>query len=152
MLGGLVAVAVASFSIGIGVVAYRGHALDIESQQFVDSAVPAISGKWSSAQLLARAAPELRASVKPDQLKALFDTVSTRLGPMQAYQGASGDALMSYSSDGSSLVQAAYVAHAHFQVGDATFRISLVKRDGRWMIRAFHIDMAPATQTQWRSA
>lgn len=74
---------------------YKGNALDAESKAFVDSAVPAIAATWDKEQLLDRATPELRANVKPEDLRALLDAVS-QLGPLIEYQGATGEANMSY--------------------------------------------------------
>jgi hypothetical protein len=65
----------------IGMAAYKGHALYVESKAFVDGAVPAIAAQWSKDQLLDRATPELRQSTTDDQMTAFFDTLS-RLGPL----------------------------------------------------------------------
>jgi hypothetical protein len=139
ILGALTLVALATVVIAIGVIAYRGTALDAESKAFVDSAVPAITASWSQEQLVKRATPELRQSVKPDQLATFFGTLS-RLGPLVQYEGATGEATMSYFSASGGTVSASYVANARFENGNATFRIALLKRDGQWMIHNFHVD------------
>jgi len=144
MVGGLILVIFLSAAAGVGIVSYRGYALDAESRTFVDSAVTAISSKWSTAQLLDRADPELRARVKPERLRALFDNLANQLGPMTLYQGASGDALLSYDGAAGGVARAAYIARAKFKVGVATFTLLLVKRDGRWMIRGFRVQAVPS--------
>jgi hypothetical protein len=115
--------------IGVGVLIYQGNALDAESKAFVDSAVPAIVASRSEEQLLDRATPELR---------SLFDAIS-QLGPLVEYQGAIGEANMSYVAGFGSSVSASYVAKARCKDGTATIRIALVKRAGRWMINGFHV-------------
>ena len=134
---------VLAFLILVGVVAYRGHALDVESHAFVDSAVPAITAGWNTDQLLALAAPELRETVKPEQVRASFDAFSHQLGPMLEYEGATGDALMSYTPRSGGLVKASYLARAKFGVGTAAIWITLIKRDGQWMISGFRVDATP---------
>lgn len=127
--------------VGIGVAAYQGHAFDVESKAFVDSAVPAISANWSQEQLLELATPELRESVKPNELTTLFAKLS-RLGPLVKYEGSTGNTLMSYTTASGGTVSATYVARAKFRNGNAAFRIVLLKRDGHWMIQNFHVDPA----------
>ena len=125
--------------VALGVVAYKGHALDVESKAFVDDAVPAIVTSWSKEQLLDRATTELRANAKPDQLAIFFDRLS-RLGALVHYDGATGAATMSYFTFSGSTVSATYVANAEFQNGQASFKITLLKRDGQWLIHNFHVD------------
>jgi hypothetical protein len=150
ILGALTLVGLVAAAIGVGVAIYKGRALDAESKAFVDGAVPAIAATWSKQQLLDRATPELRASAKPEALNALFDGLS-RLGPLVEYEGAKGGTTMSYMAGSGSTVSASYVAKARFQNGIATFRIVLMKRDGRWMIHNFHADSAPGSQPEQRT-
>lgn len=142
VLGALTLIVIVAAGVGLAVVSYKGNALDKESKAFVDSAVPAITAAWSKQQLLDRATPELRESAKPAQLDALFETLS-RLGPLVDYDGATGEATMSYMTGSGGVVSASYVAKARFRNGNATIRIVLVKRDGRWMIHNFHVDPVP---------
>jgi len=58
---------------------------------------------------------------------------------------------MSYMAGSGGTVSASYDAKARFQNGSATFRILLMKRDGRWMIHNFHVDPAPATPAGQRT-
>jgi hypothetical protein len=80
--------------------------------------------------LVDRSTAELRASIKPDELHALFDRLS-QFGPLVEYQGATGQATMSYLSGSGETVSASYYAKARFQNRSATFQIVLMKRDGR---------------------
>ena len=139
VLGILTVVALGASGIGLGVIAYEGHALDAESKAFVDNEVPAIATTWSKEELLDRATPELRSNIAPDQLTSIFNTLS-KLGPLIKYEGATGQSTMSYFTGSDSRASASYVANAKFQNGTATFRIALVKRGGQWMIYNFHVD------------
>lgn len=150
IVGVLTLIIIVVASIGLGVFFYKGQALDAESKAFVDRAVPAITATWSEQQLLDRATPELRTSVKPEELKALFDRLS-QLGPLVEYEGATGEATMSYIAGSGGTVSASYVAKARFQNGTATFRIVLMKRDGRWLIHNLHVDSAPDNQAGQRT-
>jgi hypothetical protein len=150
ILGALTLVIIVAACIGLGVFFYKGRALDADSKAFVDHAVPAITATWNEQQLLDRATPELRTSVKPEELKALFDHLS-QLGPLVEYEGATGEATMSYMVGSSSTVSASYVAKARFQNGTATFRIVLMKRDGRWQIHNFHVDSTSGSQAGQRT-
>jgi hypothetical protein len=132
-------------SIGLGVALIKGKTLDAESKAFVDSAIPAISATWSKQELLDRATPELRDIAKPEQLNAVFDRLS-QLGPLVKYEGATGQATMSYMLGSGSTVAASYVAKAQFQNGGAVFRVVLRKREDRWMIYNFHVDPVPGNR------
>ncbi|GEP61659.1 hypothetical protein [Reyranella soli] len=145
VIGIVAVVVVAVIAVGIGVVAYKGNALDTESRAFVDNAVSAIAGTWTKQQLLERATPELREKTKPQELTALFDTLS-RLGPLVEYEGATGQATMSYMTGSGGGISASYVAKARFRNGGASFRIGLVKRDDQWMINSFYVDLVPPEQ------
>jgi hypothetical protein len=141
IFGGIALVGVLAIAGLIGWAAYRGSALDGESKAFVDAAVPAIARNWSKQELLDRAAPELTAKTTPEQLAMIFDTLA-KLGTMVEYEGAKGDATMSYGTDAGSGISANYEAKARFQNGGVVFRVGLVKREGRWMILNFHVDPA----------
>lgn len=146
VFGAIALVGVLAIGGMIGWAAYRGSALDSESKAFVDAAVPAIAKNWNKQKLLDRAAPELKAKATPEQLTLIFDTLA-KLGPTVEYEGAKGDAVMSYGTDAGSGISATYEAKARFQNGGVILRIGLVKRDGRWMILNFHADPAPAQGT-----
>lgn len=91
--------------IGTGFAAYKGTRLDAESRAFVDSAVPAITAHWDKEQLRERASPQLRRNLKPVRLTALFEMFS-QLGPLVAYEGARGQAMMSYKTGAGGTISA----------------------------------------------
>jgi hypothetical protein len=135
ILGAFAVAVIVICGVGIGVLVVKGNALDAESKAFVDRAVPAIAASWQKDQLLQRATMELRKNVTSDQLTALFETLS-RLGPLVTYEGAKGEATISYFSGSGGVVFARYVANARFQNG----RIVLLRRDGQWLIQNFRVD------------
>jgi hypothetical protein len=145
-IGALTLTPILITGVSAGVLVYKGRALDAESKAFVDNVVPAIVSDWDKEQLLNRGTPELRKSVKADELSALFDQLS-RLGPLVKYEGATGEATVSYFVGSGGTVSASYVAKALFQNGDATFRVVLRKRDGHWMIHNFHVDATSAMKS-----
>jgi hypothetical protein len=147
VLGGVTLVTFGVIVLGAVLLVHNGNALDAESRDFVDSAVPAIAGNWSREELLGRATPELRAVAKPNDLTNLFNSFN-RLGTFAAYDGATGQATMSYFGNAGGVVSATYVAKARFQYGTAVFRIALLKRDGHWMINNFYVDAAPTNQSK----
>jgi hypothetical protein len=132
--------------IGVGVLIWNGRGLDVESKAYVDAAVPAITSHWSKEALLDRATPELRAAATPDQIAAVFNNFS-RLGPLVQYEGAAGQANMMYLLGKGEQVSASYEAKAKYENGEATLRLVLLKRDGKWQIQNFHVDGHPGART-----
>ncbi|MGH8504701.1 MAG: hypothetical protein ACRETM_01905 [Stenotrophobium sp.] len=126
----------------VGIVFYKGNALDADSRAYVDRAVPAITASWDKDALLARITPELRQSLKSGQVTALFAQFS-RLGPLVKYEGAKGQANMACRIGSGGTVSAAYVAKADYQNGAAAIRVLLVKHGGDWFIQGFHVDPEP---------
>jgi hypothetical protein len=142
ILGTLTLVFIVVAVIGVGILFYKGNALDAESKAFVDRAVPAIVANWDRKQLLELASPELQQKVRPEELNALFTSLS-RLGHLVEYVGATGDARMSYNLGSGGTLTASYLARARFENGAAMIRLNLIKRDGDWMINYFYVDSAP---------
>lgn len=141
IVGGIALTILILIAGGIGYVAYRGNGLDAQSKAYVDAAIPAIAAHWDREQLIARAAPELLKATNPVQLQAVFDTFA-KAGPLVHYDGAKGQATMSYFSGTGSSVTAIYVATAHCRDAVATIHLTLVKRGGKWMIVGFHVDLS----------
>lgn len=140
-LGVVAAIAIVAMVIGGVLVAKKGLALDADAKAYVDSAVVAICGTWDQQQLIDRASPELMAAVKPGELQALFERLSSA-GPLSKYEGANGQATMMVYN-GNSKITAKYVAKALFAHGEGTINISLIQSDGKWRILGFHVDIAP---------
>jgi len=122
----------------IAFVVVKGAALDKESKQFVDAAVPAIAAEWNIAEIQNRASPEFKASVKAANLEKLVRMVR-ELGKFKAYNGAKGYAYPYVSSEHGKLLVATYVATADFENGPAEIKISLVKHGDRWQLFGLHV-------------
>jgi hypothetical protein len=135
--GGLILPAILFVTVSIACIVYIGTVLDAQSKAFVDDTVPALATSWQKEQLLSRTAPEFRSEARQGELTLLFQSLS-RFGKLFEYQGAIGNAYLSYAS---ATISAAYTAKAKFQNGDALFEIWLLKRNGRWMIYDFHVDV-----------
>ena len=135
--GGLVLPVVLFVTVAGGGMAYFGMKLDAESQAFVDNNIPKIASSLEKEQLLSRATPELGGAARQSELTLLFQSLS-HFGKLFEYEGAIGKAYMSYAS---ATISAAYTAKVKFQNGEALFEIWLLKRQGRWMIYDFHIDV-----------
>ena len=123
---------------GIGWAIYSGTTLDTESKAFVDATVSAIAAKWDPATVVERSSPELKEKIEPEKLLSLFGDLA-RTGPMTKYDGAKGQATMSYFTGTGSRILASYVANAECQNGVATFRFQLRKVGQNWLIDSFYI-------------
>jgi hypothetical protein len=141
-LGALTSIVIVAAAVGLGALYFEARALDTGSKDFADTAVRAIAANWSKEELLTRATPELRKSVTSGQLNSAFHTFS-QVGSLLEYEGSEGQWNMSYVSGADSIVFASYVAKARFRNGDATFRIFLTRRDGRWLIQGFQVKTKP---------
>lgn len=146
VLGSIALTGVAIAAIAVGLFVYKGIALSAESRYFVDMTVPKIIKGWTEQDLLANLTPELRETVKPGQYQSLSKSLF-RLGRETSYEGARGEANVSYATGIGRTVSASYVARAMFENGEATFRFVLLKRNGRWLIHKFHVDAKPFRQT-----
>lgn len=142
ILGMITVAIVAAAAIGAGALVYEARRLDAGSRAFVDNAVAAITTHWDKQELLDRAGPELHQSLKPGQLTSLFDAFS-RLGPLVKYEGAKGEATLSFTIGAGRNVSASYVARGVYKNGSAAIRMLLVKRGGHWLIQGFHVKPLP---------
>jgi hypothetical protein len=138
-LGVFTALLLVAGGIGFFVLARNGEALDKASKAYVDESVVAIAANWNVDELWKRAGPRLRASVKREDMRNLFDALNGALGQMADYDGSAGQATMSMVNS-QSTVAAQYVAKAHFRKGDAAISVALVKVGDDWMIEGFHVN------------
>ena len=138
-LGVLTAIVIVSVGLGFFVLNSKGQALDRTSKAYVEDSVAAIAAHWDADEFFKRAGPELRTRVKPDDIRGLFDAARSALGPLVEYRGSQGEAEIAVL-DSQHRVSAKYVAHGHFQKGDAEIKLLLVKQGDAWMIEGFHIN------------
>jgi hypothetical protein len=139
ILGGVFLVLLVLGAAGIAIVAVKGNALDKESKQYVDAAVPAIVSGWDITEIQNRASPEFKAAVKDEDLEKLVG-MFRRLGKLKAYNGAKGDANISVTTQHGKVISAAYVASADFDTGPAEINMSLIKHGDQWQLLGIHIN------------
>lgn len=138
-LGGITLFAIVAAVIGIVVMSRSTNTLTAEGKAYVEASVQQIAANWDKKELIDRASPELFQNGGPDQLTLMFATLS-KLGPMKSLDSVDGTSLMTVNVGQEKRVSAQYVAKAHFDNGEATFRIGLIKKDGQWRIGGFHVD------------
>jgi hypothetical protein len=140
MILGAVFVILAAFAgVLIVIVAVKGNALDKESKQYADTAIRAIISQWDILEIQRRASPEFKVAVKDADLEKLLQ-MYRRLGKLNTYNGARGQATMSVTSQNGKLISAAYVASADFDTGPAEIRLSLIKHEKGWQLLGLNIN------------
>ena len=123
----------------IGTAIHKGSALDADSKAFIEQTVAAVGKDWDQSELLKRASPELLKKASGEQIATLFQNWKN-LGGLVHYDGARGQAMMSYFVRKGSTTRAHYEANAAFANGSARFRIDLSRRDTQWMIDGSFVD------------
>lgn len=123
-----------------GVVFGRTVLLRQQSRAFVDGTVTTLASTWDVDHLLQDATPNARSDLKPKDLTALAGG-GELLGPFGAYLGATETVPVSFRAALGGPASASYVAKARYVDGLATFRIGVVKQNGRWMINAFQANI-----------
>jgi len=139
VLGSIFLVIIIIVVIGIGVIAYKGTALDKESRDYVDSSVPAIVSAWDKQELLSRASPEFMQVVKSGDLDKLYG-MYRRLGKLKEYQGSEGQSNMSVTSEQGKVISAAYTTKAIFDSGPASIKILIIKHGDKWQILKLYVE------------
>lgn len=124
---------------------HRGQTLDQESRAYTANAVTAVVAHWNANELLRRAAPQLLRASKPNAVRAFVAAAADRFGPMVRYEGSRGQARILTDFGRSTVITAHYVALVRCAKGEVELRIGLIKRDGRWMITGFHMQVPKGT-------
>ena len=123
-----------------GYMAYVGPKLDASSKAYVDGQIPAIVSTWSEDELLKRAAPELRRVItSKTQLDRVFESLS-RLGKLEHYDGAKGEASILFNMKQGKVVTASYVASAKFENGPARISVRLIRHGDQWELLYFNVN------------
>ena len=139
ILGGVFLVLLVLGVAGIAIVAVKGNALDKESKQYVDAAIPAIVSGWDITEIQNRASPEFKTAVKDEDLEKLV-RMFRRLGKFKTYNGAKGEANISATIRDDKTISAAYVATALFDTGPAEINMSLIKHGTQWQLLGLRIN------------
>jgi hypothetical protein len=124
--------------ISVGSVAWWCHTYEPEAKAFLEDSLREISSDWDGDRLVKRAAPELFNNGRVDQLRAMISALSP-LGPLKSIESLGGTGF-GYNWKSGQYIYANYATNAHFANGEATVRIGLVHRDGKWLITGFHIN------------
>ena len=125
--------------IGFGIIAGKGNALDKESKAYVDEVTPIILSDLKQQTLFKYATPELIKSAPQEDIDRLFNWFAD-LGKFKQYKESSGQANISYTTQGGKVVSAQYIAQVEFETGPATVTIAILKRDNGWQIHNFNIN------------
>jgi len=121
--------------------AYEGNKCNASSKAYVDESIPAIVSNWSKDELVKRVSPELLQATADDDLTTMFTKLSG-LGPMQSYDGSTGEAKVHLTRTAKLQITAAYVAQATFPKGKAIIKVRLMQVNGAWMIASFAVGPA----------
>jgi hypothetical protein len=138
VLGALFLVILVVGGAGIGILAFRGHALDKESSAYADAALPAIVGQWSEKALLERASPEFKQAVTIDQLDRYFRSYS-KLGALQHAEPMRGQAGIFYDVSTGKSIRGEYSSKEQFENAEATVTLGLIKHGDHWQILRFDV-------------
>ncbi len=137
----LAAILVVAPIIGFGV--YRTLALKAESTPFIETSVRAIAAHWDQHQLLDRATPELRANAAPQELASAFGSLA-ELGAPLDYQPGTGDFHLDLDTRNLVKVWTVATVRVRCEHGTVALKLTVVRRDERWMINDFDYDIEPA--------
>ena len=135
---------------GVGYLAVQGSRLDTQARLYADGALRPVVSPWNVQALTDRAAPELLASTKPEQLAALFQWFKT-LGALKDAEPCGGQTRLDVNTSTGRTLTGQYTCRARFQGGDATIQMLLVKRSNAWRIAGFHVSspaLLPSAQTE----
>jgi len=127
-------------NVGFYLLDQRVGRLRQESRFYADQTGLRMAEHWDADTLLAQATPELRAQLKENDLRALTRQILD-FGRLWKFLGAKGRLNNGYAAALGSEASASYVAKASYAPGVVTFDLGLVKRDGRWWIDRFHVDL-----------
>jgi hypothetical protein len=106
---------------------------------YLETALPAIVGSWDANALVARATPELLATITPRaDLDRLFRDF-TKLGHLKHLDPATGTIVASAATGSGAATLGNFTAQADFEHGPATIRVQLKRVGDTWKINGFHV-------------
>jgi hypothetical protein len=120
-------------------------ALNKESKAWVDETVPRIVTTWNVDETINNSSPELLQIMSREDIKVLFSTRSTKLGPFKKYNGSTGEAGIEINI-GHKFTTAEYTARTNFINGAAEISIRGIKENGAWKILEFHVNVIQSEQ------
>lgn len=138
VLGGVFVILAIVAVPGIAILAVKAGALNKESRQYADTAIRAIISQWDILEIQIRASPEFNAVVSEEDLQKLVK-MFRRLGKLKTYNGVTGKAYVSVTSQQGKVISTLYVATFDFDTGPAEIRLSLIKHGNRWQLLAIKV-------------
>lgn len=133
-MGGIFLVVGLSYCI---LLAYVYLVLKPGAEAFANEAIPRIFATWSVGEHDALASAELRQGTSEQQVQAVLQSFSARLGRMLEYKGIKGGNV-NHNVGGYST--AWFLADAVFERGPGTIRIELIRRDNIWQIWSWTVN------------
>jgi hypothetical protein len=138
VLGGIFLAILVFVAVGTAIVSIRGTALDKESRNYVESAIPAVFSQWSEKAMFERASPEFKKATTIDGLDRLFRWASN-LGELERWDKPQGQSLVKITPEYGQITAAEYSTKAHFKKGEGLIRLALIKHGTQWQILRFEI-------------
>lgn len=123
----------------LGYGSYSASKFDAPSKAYVDKVIPIIASSWSSDDVIEQASPQLRQVMQPEALKQTLLNLS-KLGQLRQYDGAKGQANVSFTTQAGKVISATYVANATFENGAAQINIRVIQVNGQWMLSDFYFN------------
>lgn len=138
-LGVTFAVIVIALVILISIVAVKGSTLDKESMSYVDEVTPIILADLNKETLFKYASDQLKSAVSDEEMDKIFNWFK-QLGEFEQYNGSTGQAIVSVTTENGKQIRGQYKAFAEFSTGPATIKISTIKVGNDWKIIGFNIN------------
>lgn len=116
-----------------------GPGLDKESKAWADASIPKIVMAWNADEIFNNGSVGFLQTVPKPKLQELFTIFSAKLGKLEKYSGATGQAGIHWGPSGETIT-AEYVANTEFEKGSAKILITGVQEKGVWKISGFRIN------------
>lgn len=139
VLGAVFLAIVAVVAIALGWGYYSVWASEGDATSYVDRTVQAIVTDWNIQAFIAESSPELLQVAPSDKMRPIFETFSTRLGPLKAYNGATRERYYVNLVPWNRFITFSYTADATFEKGPAKIRIGIIRRGGQWKLTDFFV-------------
>jgi len=133
-LRGFFILIIISLSLVSGYGTFSLQQMNIEAREFINRSMLGLFVDWNDRDFLTHTSNELQQKVTDEQLQKM-NVVFTRLGELLNYHGAYGGLFR--SSHNWWYINPRYKVHASFQGGYFIAIITLIKRQGKWIIGRF---------------
>jgi hypothetical protein len=114
---------------------------DVDSQRFMDTAIPAIYGHWDVKALAAVADKSVYTPERLSRARERFAGWSVSYGPMVTYHSAKGITRILRTKDGETKA-ASYNAEVKFKKATVTVHVDAAKNNGKWLVEGMSVQPA----------